>query len=175
MRGLLTVMLLSTGCTGSEERSEPRHTMQRYTNTAEMYSLDAPEGWTASLDRGSTIFTAPGGLKHTVVVRSAPTPLHIIDGNETSKEDVIAATQKALQLLPKGSIERQWTVAGTQLRAEAFSVRFTPPGFAKQYARTHVVVLGKHRVFHVMYTAPIGEKVVEDVLTDMVTGLQEEV
>lgn len=180
MRAVLALAVLTAACTAPDEGSStsapveavPTH---RYISPEDRYALDAPDEWTISRDRGATVFTAPRGKKHSIVVSTAPKPIQLVEGRETSAEDVAAATERVLKTLPRASIERRWTIRGAATPAQAFALEFTPPGLNRRYQRVHVVVVGAERLFHLTYTAPANEQISDAALQQMVVGLQEEV
>ena len=177
MRTALTLAMLVAACTDQDENATPSESLatHRYTDREARYAVDAPDEWAVSQERGSTIFTAPHGKKHTIIVRAAPKPVHFVDGRETSTEDVVGATERVLKTLPAATIKRRWEIAGSGFPARAFALTFSPPGVGKPYQRVHVVVVGNERLFHLIYTAPAGETVSDATLEQMVRGLKEEV
>lgn len=176
MRHLITLLALSSGCTGSTESETANdHVLtHRYDNREARYSLDAPDTWTVTQERGSTIFARPRS-KQTIVVRSAPKPGELKEGHATTEADVVAATERGLKMLPRVAFRRRWQVKDAELSGEAFAFTFTPLSVGTSYQRTHVVLVGKTRLYHVVYTAPAGEAIANDVLEEMVAGLKEEV
>ncbi len=180
MRRTITVLGMLVACTGSDEEAKrdqlPKESVRthRYTNQQDGYATDAPDEWSVSEDRGSTIFTAPNGKKHTIVVRAAARPRQLVEGRNTTTDDITAATERVLRTLPNATIVRRWSFSDAAMPAQAFAVEFSPPGLDRRYQRVHVVALGAQRLFHLSYTAPAGDQISEAALEHMVIGLQEE-
>ncbi len=175
MKAIIFALLLGTGCTGGGESSSDPIATHRFVDREGKYSLDAPDAWRASRERGSTVFVLPSS-KQTVVVRSAPKPREMIEGRATTAEAVFDSTEQVLRALPNAALAKRWHFGAADMPAEAFVVTFKPrstPG--KTYQRTHVVLVGRERLFHVVYTTPLDEPFATDVLEGMVAGLREEV
>ena len=167
MKGVLVFAAL-VGCSGSTS-SEPS---QIFTHRDQGYSIGQPDGWSSSDDQRATRFTSPSG-KQTVVVRSVPRPKEIVEGKPTTSEDVVEATRAALQRLTREKLEAPTRVDG-ELSGTRFSFTFQPPSTGKPYRRNHAVLLGRSHIFHVIQTAPLGEKLDEQVLQEMISTLVEE-
>lgn len=164
------ITALLTACGGSE----PNH--ERYDNAEQRYSVAQPEGWTPSIVRGSAQFTSRAGAalkKHTIVVRAAEMPREITEGKSTTRDDVVAATARVLNAMPRARVGEGQVVASTELPATRFSLTFLPRGFKETYRREHVVLVGSKRLYHVIYTAPAGESIDEAAFKTMVTTLTE--
>lgn len=165
-RALVITALVA--CSGSSN-PEPS---QIFTNAEHGYSVGQPVGWSTSEDRGATRF-APSSGKQTIVVRSAPRPSQIVEGKATTPEDVAEATRAALQRLTREKLAEPTRVDG-ELPGSRFSFTFRPQSVGKPYRRTHVVLVGEKRLFHVIQTAPLGEKLDDKAMQEMVATLVEE-
>jgi len=168
------IPVLLASCTGRDaSRSDrPSH---HYKAPDGSFSVDAAEDWTASIDRGASLFVPAKGGKQTIVVRSSTRHKELKEGHQASNDDLANATADVLGRLPSAAIEKRWKVSGDGLSGEAFSVRFTPQTVHQPYHRTHVVLFGKSKLFHVIYTAPADDTIDESALNEMVSSLREEV
>lgn len=166
-RALVLAML--AGCVAGSSLPEPS---QMFTNREHGYSVGQPAGWSTSEDRGATRF-APSHGKQTIVVRSAPRPGQIVEGKATTHEDVTEATRAALQRLTRQKLAEPTLVDG-ELPGTRFSFTFRPPSVGKPYHRTHVVLIGERRLFQVIQTAPLDEKLDDKAMHEMVATLVEE-
>src|SRR5512146_3255463 len=84
------------------------HSTVRYTNAEQHYSVDQPDGWSWSLDRGAARFAPTDNeteAKHTIVVRSALRPREVTEGKATTNDDLSAATARVLAALPRAKVE----------------------------------------------------------------------
>jgi hypothetical protein len=170
VRAALTITLL-VACAASERETRSDH---RYENLEQGYSLDVPDGWKQSIDRASARFAPKSGGKHTIVVRSAPKPEQI-DGKSTTDEAVIAATRRVLAAMPSAKIEPAEPIPSARFATFRFALTFAPAGLKARYRRSHYVLIGSRHVFHVFCTVPIDEQLDEEVLTNIVGTLEEEV
>lgn len=169
---MVALVLLLNACTGDDG---PVHETHRWVSVERDYSLQVPDGWTFREERGSTVFTAPDGRKHSVVLRTAPIPHEIAEGRSTSKDDITKATQQVVQSLPSAHVQRRWTLDDSTLPAEAFSVDFQPSSTKQRYQRHHVVLIGSHRIYHLIHTAPTTEQVTASLVSHMAASLREDV
>jgi hypothetical protein len=173
-RGIVLALALVGGCAASESSRRSDH---RYVNHEQGYSVDQPDGWTTSTDRGATRFApAAGASKQTIVVRSAPAPRELTEGKRATRADLVTATARVLDAMPGVQLAGPVDLGGGgELDGVRFSLTFVPSGLHATYRRTHVVLFGATRIFHVIATAPASEPIDEDALKDMVMTLKEEV
>jgi hypothetical protein len=166
-RGLLTVITLVAACSGSDPS-------QIYTNKADGYSVGQPAGWSTSEDRGSVRFSPRSG-KQTIVVRSALRPAEIIEGKPATNDDVIDATTKVLQRMSRRhKLADPTRIENAELPGVRFTLTYRPPSTRTPYQRTHVLLFGQRRLFHLIQTSPQGEKLDEHAMKEMVSTLTEE-
>jgi len=169
MNGRILIAMVLAACSGSD-RDE---SSQIYSNKADGYSVGQPDGWNTSDDRGSTRFSRSTG-KQTIVVRSARRPTEITEGKPTTNEDVIVATSLVLQRMSRTKLVDPVRVENAELTGVRFTLTYQPPDVRTPYQRTHVVLFGEKRLYHVIQTAPQGEPVDDGALKEMVSTLTEE-
>jgi hypothetical protein len=136
----------------------------------EGYSLQEPDGWTPTRVRNSMQFTAPNTpqtRRHAIVVRTAPIP------KESSTAELVVATERVLRALPAARMDEPRIWSNGTLPGTRFSVTFKPSGQHATYVREHAVLFGR-RMFHVIYTAPAGEKIDEAAFLKILNSLNEE-
>lgn len=168
MKRVVAFAILTAACGGSD-RPEPN---QFYQNRADGYSVGQPDGWITSTDRGSTRF-APTNGKQTIVVRSAPRLSEIIEGQPTSNDDITDATRRVLERMT-AKLDEPKSINGSELPGVEFSLTYRPPSIGRDYRRTHVVLFGRKRLFHIIQTGPQGEVLDENAMRLMVSTLTEE-
>ncbi len=159
---LLFAILLVAACQGTETATE------RFTGEDEGFSCELPTAWTSERDKGSVIFTSEAQAKRTVVVRS------IARSDTAVDQAFLNATDVVMQGLPDVEITSKRAVTGT-LPGMQYELSFVPPRAAGRYARTHVILLGKEHVFHVIETAPLGTATDDALLTRLIGSFKEEV
>jgi len=177
MRCAWLLVLVTVAC-GSTD-SVKLETGEPYTNEEQAYSVLQPPGWIATSVRGSTQFTIkPDGqptkrAKHTIVVRATTKPSELTEGKPTTRDDVIAATQKVLLALPRSTLTSTQPLPNAELSGTRFTVTFVPPAQRKEYRREHAVLVGTQHIYHVIYTAPASEAIDEAAFTEIVNTLTE--
>jgi hypothetical protein len=171
---LVPIVVALAGCAVSDSLVSTSE--QRYHNETQGYAVDQPSGWSPAIVRGSAQFS-PGAAdkqRHTIVVRSATKPREMIEGQPTTTEQLVAATERVLRGLPKAKLGDRAPIVGAELPGTRFTVTFVPRGQTKSYRRDHAVLVGTKRIFHVFYTSPVNEPVDEAAFKAMVTSLTEE-
>jgi len=175
---------------GPEARIDDSEPQGRRVQTGESYrlpgagvQLQPPAGWVERAGRDEVVYARAikGKGRNTIAVRAVPvepaaTAPHGWTERRT-REVVIPATEEAIRYLPEARIlsKREVTVAG--LPGESLDVTFAPPGKGgARYAREHVVLVGKSRVFHVMHTGRVGSlAATKSEFQAVVASLKEEV
>jgi hypothetical protein len=157
----LAFLLIACGASGELSGSG-----NVYTNQPQGYSVEAPNAWSVLNDRGSTRFVLPG-VKTSITIRSAPR-------NGAGDDELVSDTMRTLQALPRARISDRTRFEGAAMPGESFTLTYRPNGATVTYQRTHIVLLGRKHVFHVIYIAPDNTPVDRQGLRDMVTTLREE-
>lgn len=148
-------------------------TSQIFTHPDQGYSVGQPEGWVISEDNGATRFTASTG-RQTIIVRSTPRPKEIVEGKPTTADDVIDATEASLKRLTRDKLDSPSYLEGSELPGAQFSFTYRPPSSGMPYQRVHVVMLGKRHLFHVIQTAPLGDRLDDKSMQTMIATLEEQ-
>jgi len=162
-RVVFAAILLAAGCQGGAETAE------RFQGaTAEGFSCELPTSWTSARDRGSVVFTTPAHPRRTVVVRSIPRSERGTDAAFLSAADMVMNGLPAVELASKRSLTG--ALAGVR-----YELTFVPPGMSERFTRTHVVILGETRVFHVIETEPASGESHDELVTRVVASFREEV
>ncbi len=161
-RFALALALVTAGCQGAE-------TTERFSGVDdEGFSCDLPTGWTPARDRGSVVFTTPGQPRRTVVIRSIPRSERGTDGA------FLSATDTVMNGLPGVELASKRTLTGS-LAGAIYELSFVPPSASERFTRTHVVLLGKSHVFHVIETEPASAESHDALVTRLVASFREEV
>lgn len=166
----LFLPMLAAACIG-----EDRDDAVRYSDPAKTFEVVQPDAWRPQQVRGSVEFRREGvpHKRHTIVVRSSERPLELIEGRKTTRDDVVAATASALSAMPNADVGAPQPVARAELPATRFSLTFEPRSVSGRYHREHAVLTGRTHLFHVIYTAPVGEPIDERAFTNLVSTLTE--
>ena len=164
---ILLWLLLGVACNGSSHSE--RHFEQGFT-------ASLPAGWRSSFVRGNVQLTSPEQslAKHTIIVRAADKPRELREGTPATAEHIVDTTEQVLRGLRKAEIARRAAIVGAKLPGAVFTLSFVPRGLARPYQREHAVLVGKKRMFHIIYTAPAGEPVDKAAFERVVTTLVEE-
>jgi len=171
MKGSISLLLATSlaACAASDDDR------QRYVDPAKSFEVVQPDAWRSTMVRGSAEFrrSDPHHGRHTIIVRTAERPREITEGKPTTRDDVVEATTRVLKALPKAKLDKTQPVAGADLSATRFSLTFEPRNAKGRYRREHAVLVGNKHVFHVIYTAPIGESIDEQAFNTMISTLTE--
>jgi hypothetical protein len=140
------------------------------------FAANPPTGWQSAEVRGNVQFTSrePARAKHTIVIRAAEKPRELREGTPSTVDGIVDTTAIVLRALPKSNVASRTTIAGAELPGAVFSLSFVPRGLETRYRREHAVLVGKKRMFHVIYTAPADETVDKTAFDRIVTTLAEE-
>ena len=164
----LLVTSLVGGLAACQGEAGPRTTIAQ-----ESVSFSKVSGYEISHERGAALLTPKDATKSgTIVIRS----VRFDERHDRTPEDVLTATEFALQGLPSASVSAAKDVEDSELPAKEFTVTFNPPGkHGKVYERTHIVLFGEEYAYHVLHTAPKGH--LGDIAKDfdqIVNSLEEE-
>lgn len=121
------------------------------------FSIDVPDGWHSEYERGTVVLVGAETTAHnTIAIRSVARTGEWVA--ERTPDLVVPATEKSLAALPgAGPVTPRGAVHVGALEGAAFEVVYQPDvGGGARYERRHVVLVGAHRVFHVVHTAPEG-------------------
>jgi hypothetical protein len=142
------------------------------------FSLIEPAGWSEQAERGAVVFVGPSELgqeRNTIAARSAA--LEARAGERGIDARVTSATRTVLDALPGARVVAATPFARDGLRGTRFDLSFTPrerPG--QRYQRTHLVLVGRSRILHLVHTAPEGRlQDTEEVFDQVAASLAEEV
>jgi hypothetical protein len=160
--GLAVALVLVAACASGTDTGD------RFRAEQEGFSLVLPDDWSSRSDRGAWIFASRSQPRRTLAVRSLliadrATGLHALDATKTVVEALPEVRMTATRSLE------------TPLRGVSYQLTFVPPRSAERYARTHVVLLGKRRVFHVIETAPVAAAGDGSTIHAVVASFREEV
>ena len=167
------IIALVAACGANDLRSD----VERLKSPQDGFSVAKPDDtWTSSRDRGSLMFTGSDKrAKHTIVIRSVPRPAQLAERTPSTFDNVVAATKKALASLPGVELEGSHRVERSELPAVDFALTFKPAaGGGKRYQRHDAVVLGATHILQVIYTAPEGEPIDDELFQTMVSTIREE-
>lgn len=166
----LSVCMLLMSCADSSTVST-----RRLANETDKFSLDVPDGWSSETVRGLMQFAtdAPNLEKHTVVIRSAVRPAELSDGVASTQRELESATKKVLLAMPEAELGSSATLIDAKLSGVRFSMTFAPKGLARRYRREHVLLVGSHHVYHVIYTSPAEQAIDEASFKTMYSTLAE--
>jgi hypothetical protein len=145
---LAVVLLAAPGCNRGEER---------FRSAEDGFSIHQLRGWHADRQKGSIVFRGPTGrglAETTIVIRSVPHEK--VRPHAREPRGLVEATATVLGGLPASVVSKASAPGHSSLGGGRFSVTFEPPGKEERYARTHVALAGKRRIFHLMHTAPEG-------------------
>ena len=163
MKARYLALLVVASCAGSSERAPAG---ERFTSEDVPFSCELPRDWAAHGDRGAILFTSTAHAKRTIAVRVVP-----LAGADAAK--VLDATRVAIERLPE--VRRTDTrVVDGDLDCTFYELSFVPPGLRSRYARTHVVLVGEHHVFHVIETAPAGTGRDDAIVANLIASFREE-
>jgi acyl transferase domain-containing protein len=129
----------------------------RYRSDEGHFSMVQLDGWSATHERDAVVFYGddeePG--RASIAIRSVPRTGDWVE--ERTPSGVTVATKTALQGLPGAQLSSQRSVSEHGMTGMVFELSFEPRGRdGARYERTHVVLVGKGRVFHILHTAPEG-------------------
>lgn len=157
----LIALAAVAACTDSSPERE------RYEDAQHHYSLLLPSGWKPATVRDATELAPPDAKRHRIVIR------HSEKGTRPDAQ-IVSATETVLKSLPAAlSYSDEGAVVAGQLHGQRYRVTYVPPGLHERFQRTHIVLLGRN-VFHIIYTAPAGERVNETALNEVINTLTEE-
>ena len=150
---------------------------ERFVSEEDHFSIREMDGWTVKRDRGAAVFAGAAelGLGHnTIAIRSAPLQGDWVE--DRTVQGVTLATAKVLEALPKAQVEPSTPVVISGFRGARFDLSFEPRSKKGQrYARRHVVLVGKRRLYHIVHTAPEGDlQYTAEVFDAVVSSLNEE-
>lgn len=131
---------------------QPAYDGPRFTSSQDHFSVAQLDGWSVSREFGSTVFA---NERTTIAIRSVAREGDWVA--ERTPELVFPAARRVLEALPGAKQVRQTEVDVGDFEAVSFEVEFRPSQKVEAYERRHVVLVGEHRVFHVMHTGPKGQ------------------
>lgn len=166
----MVVACVLVGCTDSSSVAT-----RRVADEIGSFSLDVPEAWTSSTVRGLKQFSsdAPKREKHTVVIRSAVRPAELADGVPSRQRELETVTKKALLAMPEAELRSSVMLIDARLAGVRFSMTFAPRGLSRRYRREHVLLVGSHHIYHVIYTSPASDMIDEASFKTMYSTLAE--
>jgi hypothetical protein len=166
MRHFIIAVLLC-GCASTAD-DRPRSVFE-----ADGFSVATPTGWTSSRELGTVVFRRTDGARGSLAVRSAPLDGEWVEAR--TLENVIPATQRALEALPEAKVKATGEVEFAGMRGASFDVSFRPARGKGIVDRRHIVLVGSTHVFHVFASAQRGDlKDLEPVLQGIVSSIREE-
>jgi hypothetical protein len=164
MRTLIFTTVLLAAC-GTDDA--PRTSFDR-----DGFSIATLPGWSSARENGTLVLRRADGARGSLAVRSAP-----LDGEwvePRSLENVVPATQRALEGLPGSRVKPTGEVAFGGMTGASFDVSFRVHGKGS-VDRRHIVLVGGAHVFHVFATAQrgrLGE--LEPALQSVLSSIREE-
>lgn len=164
---LVLVAVAPLGCNADEDR---------FRSKEDGFSIQQLVGWRADRERGSIVFRGPRELgmgETSIVVRAVA--LEKVRPHAREADGLAKAVATILGGLPASVVSRASAPGHPSFAGTRFEATFKPPGKERRYARTHVAVLGKRRLFHLMHTAPEGAlKKSAHIFDKVVASLREE-
>ena len=95
-------------------------------------------------------------------------------GREMTKPAIVDVTERVLKDLPKAKLSSRAVINGSDTPGVLFELTFAPHSARGRYHRAHALLLGKSRLYHVIYSAPDREASRWDAYTAIVRSLNEE-